>query len=216
MLGRIQLVSACSSRVVKFVIIIIAISAVTPIAASDATRQWNFDVFLDEKKIGFHKFFVEQLEDDYRVVSSAHFKFKLFFFIPITYRHNSTEFWRNGCLTSFESITGRGSKDTRVSGISIGNTFLVSRDGETDEIDNCVRSFAYWNPFFLTHEFLLNGETGKYLPVTLFKKNTQAGFTITIKPPSGELILNYNEDGKWIALEAQVKDVGTMKYILAE
>jgi hypothetical protein len=195
---------------------IIAISAMTSIAVSDAIRQWNFDVFLDEKKIGSHKFFVEQVEEDYRVASSANFKFKLFFFIPITYRHNSTEFWRNGCLTFLESVTVRRGKDTKVSGTRIGNTFLVSRDGETHEIGNCVRSFAYWNPFFLTHEFLLNGETGEYLPVTLAKKNTIEGLIITIKPPSGELILKYSEDGKWMALEAQVKDVGTMKYVLVE
>ena len=43
---------------------IIAISAMTSIAVSDAIRQWNFDVFLDEKKIGSHKFFVEQVEED--------------------------------------------------------------------------------------------------------------------------------------------------------
>ena len=195
---------------------IIAISAMTSSAVSDAVRQWNFDVFLDEKKIGSHKFFVEQVEEDYRVASSAHFKFKLFFFIPITYRHNSTELWRNGCLSSLDSVTVRRGKDTRVSGTSIGNIFLVSRDGETHKIGNCVRSFAYWNPFFLTHEFLLNGETGEYLPVTLAKKNTIEGLIITIKPPSGELILKYSEDGKWMALEAQVKDVGTMKYVLVE
>ena len=46
--------------------------------------------------------------------------------------------------------------------------------------------------------------------------NTIEGLIITIKPPSGELILKYSEDGKWMALEAQVKDVGTMKYVLVE
>ncbi len=183
---------------------------------ADATQQWNFDVFLDGKKIGFHQFFVEQLEDDYRVASSAYFKFKLFFFIPITYRHNATEVWRDGCLLSLESETRRRGNETKVTGTSIGNMFLVSHNGETHEIGNCVRSFAYWDPLLLTHEFLLNGETGKYLPVSLDKKNTQSGFKITIKPPSGELLLKYNEDGKWIALEAKVKDLGTMKYTLVE
>ena len=216
MLRRTQLVKARLRWAVKPAVLILTIPVMALNAASDAMRQWHFDVFLDEKKIGSHQFFVKQFEDDYRVVSSAYFKFKLFFFIPITYRHNATEVWRNGCLISLESNTRRRGKNTTISGTSIGNAFLVSRNGDTYEVGNCVRSFAYWNPLLLTHEFLLNGETGKYLPVSLDKKNTQSGFTIIIKPPSGELFLKYNEDGKWIALEAKVKDVGTMKYILVE
>ena len=216
MLEKTQLGKARFSAVVISAILILAIPIMALDAASDIKRQWNFDVFLDEEKIGSHQFLVEQLKDDYRVVSSAYFKFKLFFFIPITYRHNATEVWRNGCLISLESATRRRGKNTTVSGTSIGNAFLVSRNGDTYAVGNCVRSFAYWNPLLLTHEFLLNGETGKYLPVSLDKKNTQSGFTIIIKPPSGELFLKYNEDGKWIALEAKVKDVGTMKYILVE
>lgn len=195
------------------------------VASNDATREWNFRVLLDGNDIGYHRFELEE-RDDARVLSSkAEFDVRFLFFNAFRYRHDDVETWRDGCLRKLEAKTVTNDRTRVVSGATTDDGFIVSRDGGTEELPECVMTFAYWNPEFLKEPQLLNPQTGEYLDVDIERLTEQsvdvAGESVlaerySIKARDADIAIEvwYAQDDRWIGLESVVKGGRKIRYEL--
>ena len=200
--------------------IITAISFVAaPFAASagDAERSWDFSVLLDGSPIGFHRFELVQEGDTQRLSSEARFDVRFLFINAFRYRHENREQWHGECLQSIESSTRQNGKEFSVNGARVGNRFVVEANGERDAVDECVMTFAYWNPGFLARSRLLDPQSGQYLPVEVEELGQQKfnvkgeqvlASAYRIRASKLELTVWYSDKDEWLGLESIAKGQG--------
>jgi hypothetical protein len=199
------------------------------LAGADSARageaaRWDFDVYLNDKKIGTHVFEVVEHDGEHTVQSEATFKYRILFIPAYRYEHHNTERWEDGCLVEFAAQTNANGKQLEVSGELAGDGFRVRKDGMPVELPRCVMSFAYWDPEFLEQSRLLNPQTGEYVDVSVRK----AGYeTLQVRGESVparrfrltayevDLTLWYSHDDEWLALESVARGGYVIRYELS-
>lgn len=198
-------------------------------SADNPSRALEFDVYLDDSPIGFHRFQIETGERGRRVVTSeAKFDVKFLFFTAFRYRHDNSELWHDGCLVEIDAETNSNGKETTVIGERTDSGFAIRTDNGTDNgsdmLPACVMTFAYWNPDFLAQEKLLNPQTGEYLDVQVLKRAEEAvqvgGRNVTavpydIRARGMEITVWYSPDNEWLALESVAKGGRIIRYELS-
>ncbi|MGI9270854.1 MAG: DUF6134 family protein [Woeseiaceae bacterium] len=194
------------------------------IIAEPAMDAWNFNVYLDDKKVGTHVFEVVQTGAQKEVQSIADFKVKFLFISAYSYEHSNIERWSDDCLLTFNAKTSVNGKRTRVSGAAATAGFLVNK-GETEEVlPDCVMSFAYWNPSFLNQERLLNPQTGEFLDVVveslgndklMVRGQSVAAQRFKITARGIDLLVWYSANDEWLALESVAKGGRVVRYELS-
>ena len=184
---------------------------------------WQFDVFLNDTKIGFHRFEVVKKRGQQVVYSKARFDLEYLFFSAYQYEHDNFEIWKNNCLIKIESITNDNGEHFKVSGKQVNNHFLLSRTNETNPLPSCVKTFSYWNPDFLHATQLLNPQTGEYTAVTITRLPddivTMTGEKLSarkykITGEKLEIYLWYTDQEQWLALESVVDNNMRVRYQL--
>ena len=68
-------------------------------------KDWNFDVFMDDKLIGEHSFQLKEQDKFNQLTSNAQFKVTLLSIPVYKYKHLSQELWNKDCLHAVESST---------------------------------------------------------------------------------------------------------------
>jgi hypothetical protein len=203
----------------------LAILAATPAdaAAGPGARKLNFDVFLDDRAIGYQRFELSPIGDGTRIDTRAEFEVKLLLVTAFAYEHRNTETWRGDCLQTIESRTDSNGKRYSISGQARSSGFVVAtRDGER-RLDQCVASFAYWDKdVLLQQQRLLNSQTGEYLPVridALGRESVRIGNRdvpverYALKGPDLDITLAYSAGGhEWIALDSRLENGRTLRY----
>ncbi len=189
--------------------------------------DWNFKVLLNDKPIGFHNFSLTGDGERQTLTTEAKFDVKFLFINAFSYRHDSTETWSNGCLDSIDATTDNNGDYLTVRGQRYENALQVtSRVGE-QQLNQCVQSFAYWNPDVLDSSQLLNSQTGELEDVDVTMESLDAvdvnGETIDairyrLNAKAGAVTLWYTNDEsrRWLALEAPAKGGRTIRYIPTE
>jgi hypothetical protein len=187
--------------------------------------EWNFNVYLDDKKVGTHLFEVVDAADHREVQSTANFNVKFLFFSAYSYEHNNQERWADNCLLGFDANTTVNGEPTLVSGAAVETGFVVERDAEQQLLPGCVMTFAYWNPAFLQQKRLLNPQTGEFLDVEVKAMGTE-DLEVRGQPVSAEryqitargidLVVWYSaKDAQWLGLESVVKNGRIIRYELS-
>ena len=202
----------------------LSLLAVAPFAsATDATRNWRFDVLLDGKEIGYHEFQVRDDGSTQVLETEASFDVKFLFFNAFRYRHRNTETWSDGCLSRVDATTDSNGKLQTVNGRRADGSFAVRwTDGES-ALPVCVQSFAYWNPGILEATRLLNTQTDEYEDVTVSFVSTDEvvvddepvnALRYRLSAKGGDITLWYSNDDQplWLALEAPAKGGRTIRY----
>ena len=185
-------------------------------------QQWQFDVALDGKRIGFHTFELQQDGSKQVLTTEASFDVKVLFITAFRYRHENTEIWNDGCLTSIDASTDSNGEKFVVSGeISAGSFDLLSSEGSVN-LPSCVQTFAYWNPAILESQQLLNSQTGEYENVTVTLEGREqlpvAGKPVDtlryrLSAQAGDITLWYSStDNTWVGLEAPAKGGRKLRY----
>lgn len=185
-------------------------------------KRWKFNVLLDDKPIGVHTFAVEDTGTQLRLETTASFDVKFLFITAFRYRHQTTETWQNGCLSSIDAVTDSNGKEQTVRGSLVDTGFaLVETDGTTT-LPGCVQSFAYWNPAMLESKKLLNTQTGDYETVSVsydgpdqvsVAGNEVDALRYTLTTRGGDIKLWYSTDGlTWLSLQAPAKGGRTLTY----
>lgn len=135
-------------------------------ASPAASRSLHFDVFLDERPIGYQRFDLAPTDDGFTLETRARFELTLLRIRALDYHHENRERWRGGCLDSIESSTRQNGKDYRVTGRAAADGFLVEGQEGRQRLAPCVNTFAYWDKRrLLSQSKLLNAQTGEYLAV---------------------------------------------------
>lgn len=195
-----------------------------PLAATSAgSRQLSFDVFLDEKAIGFQRFSLTPAADGTRIETQAKFEVKLLRITAFSYDHRNTEVWRGGCLQSIDARTDSNGKKFSVNGRAQGGAFVVrTKDGERT-LDDCVTTFAYWDKsVLLRSQTLLNSQTGEHVPVRIAALGTGTKRIGTRDVP----VRRYSLKGKgvditlayavgsdeWVSLDSKLENGRTLRY----
>jgi RNase P/RNase MRP subunit p29 len=206
------------------VTILVALSSLTAADADSASRTLMFDVFLDGKKIGYHRFDIDGTRSNAAVRSEASFDVKLFFVTAFSYRHTATESWSNGCLDEIEARTDSNGKMLNVVGERTGNGFVIDTGEREAELPKCVMSFAYWNPGFLEQPRLLNPQTGEYVDVEVQDLGNDVlridgreipARSVRLTARKMDIRLWYSEESEWLALESVAKGGRIIRYELS-
>ncbi len=181
-----------------------------------------FGVYLDDKRIGTHRFNVERdpTSDAVRVTSQAEFTVKVLRIPVFRYQHSAVENWRAGCLESIDTETHVNGTRTSLAGRRNAAGFEVdvsSSDGEQRRaLPACIASYAYWDADTLRqHRELLNGQTGAYQPVEQVLVAESAVSLLELKGGDFQIAVSYdNGDGRWVALQTTTQGGRALHYRL--
>jgi hypothetical protein len=194
------------------------------LAEASANRTLLFDVFLDGKRIGYHRFEIAGQENNAAVRSEASFDVKFLFVTAFSYRHNATENWSGGCLDEIEARTDSNGKELSVVGERTGDAFVIDTGEREAKLPECVMTFAYWNPGFLEQPRLLNPQTGEYLEVEVEELGRDVlrldgrevpARTVRLTARQMDITLWYSENSEWLALESVAKGGRIIRYELS-
>jgi hypothetical protein len=154
-----------------------------------------FAVYLDDKRIGEHRFTLVERGVERELVSEARFRVSVLGIPAYRYTHQATERWRGDCL---QSLASRTDDD--------GTPYAVDWRSSS----GCTMSFAYWNPRILGERALLNAQTGELEPVRVESLGEGrwrlAGRKLVIE-------LRY-EGERWVALETAAGGGKRLRYRL--
>jgi len=186
-------------------------------------QEWNFRVFVDNKEVGTHEFRVERRGELQYLSSVANFQYKLMFVTLYDYKHQNREVWRDGCLDRIESSTDANGKAYSVLGEKQSDVFVVTGSKDQRVLNECVMSFAYWNPMFLNADKLLNTQNGDYMDVAVSDPVNEeiqlnginvAAQKYSLKAKKLDLELWYSTSGEWLGLQTQYENGRTLRYEL--
>ncbi len=194
-------------------------------ASTDRPEELRFRVMLDDQKIGYHRF---RIQDDgsARVIDiDADFDVRVLLVPVYSYRHVTTEVWREGCLKSIRAETDANGERYTVRGERRAEAFALSTgDGTRRVEDACLMTFAYWNRDFLAQRRLLNAQTGEVIDVevvplgqTLLALGTgkvpAEGYRVLAQADGVDIRVWYAlADGRWLALESVLESGRTLRY----
>lgn len=200
-------------------------AAVPQPGAGDAgLREWNFDVYLGDSKVGYHNFRLAQDGNRERLISEANFKVRFAFITLYQYEHRNMETWEDDCLQKIESSTNANGKRFEVRGSQAEGVFEIEATGRSEEVEGCVMSFAYWNPDFLEASALLNSQTGEILPVDVNELGEEVMTIrgrdiptrrVRVRAKDLDLDLWYSMNREWLGLRSTTRDGRIIRYVLS-
>ncbi|MGB5487695.1 MAG: DUF6134 family protein [Lysobacterales bacterium] len=186
-------------------------------------QEWKFRVYLDDKEIGYHDFFLQELDNQRKLQSEANFEYRLMFVKLFGYEHQNTETWTGDCLTGIESKTDANGKPFQVSGSLQGDRFVLSGTAGDAELPSCSMTFAYWNPIFLQQDRLINVQNGEVLAIQVsepelvqlkVRGEMQPAWRYELGAGEMKIELWYSENNEWLALETDARGGRRLRYEL--
>lgn len=190
-------------------------------ASENNAQQLKFKVFLDDDEIGFHNHTVSTIDGGEAVSIEASFDIEIFFINVFSYRHQADEVWQQGCLVSLNSTTTENSDREFVKSSLVEGALQVESVAHNTRLTNCVSSFAYWDVTRLQAEYLLNSQTGEYVPAELtalgessfnFSNVTSAATQYRLFAEDAFIDLWYDDNDVWMALQTKVNGGRVLTY----
>jgi hypothetical protein len=182
-----------------------------------------FEVRVDDRDVGAHRFRFEGDPADFRVHSAADFEVKISFVTVFSYEHRAEEHWVDGCLVSLDSKTD-GREDFEVHGERTGGGFSIEtlEGGQTLDLP-CPWGFAYWNPAMRERARLVNPQDGRLFeiesreldprPLSVGDRSVRArAWSLTGSGEKLDLTLYYDEQDHWIGLDSTVEGGRVLRY----
>ena len=192
----------------------------TGIQAAEALK---FEVYLDDRKIGYHSVVVKQQGSETLVNVNADFEVK-FLMIPVfSYQHQASERWVDGCIVELDTRTDKDGEKLFVTAEKQESGLLIKSSQTEKSLSECVKTFAYWDPDLLDSQHLLNTQNGDYEQTSLLLQGQSSlmfkdkaygqihkQLKITDKPA---IDLFYGADDSWQALQTEVAGGRILRYI---
>jgi hypothetical protein len=190
------------------------------VAHGSERREWNFTVYLDDAKIGQHRFRLQDRGAEAELHSEARFDVRMLFFSIYAYGHEAREHGQGDCLRELAADTDDNGTRHRIRGTPAANGFTVDDGERHSTLPGCVMTFAYWNPRMRDQSRLLNPQTGEYLDV---RTERVGGDKIAVRGQLTEatryvlrgeklaITLWYSPEDRWLALDS-VKDGRQLRY----
>lgn len=185
------------------------------------SSAWRFRVFLDDREIGYHHFFLDGSGDLRTLRSEASFEYRLLFVKLFHYEHENHEIWAGDCLHSIRSRTDANGRDYFVEGNREARGFRVENSEGSLALPDCVMSFAYWNPEFLEQSRLLNTQDGTFVDVEvtppvpeemIVRGEPVSAYRYSLDAGDFNVDLWYSPNDEWLALESEVQGGRKLRY----
>ena len=149
-------------RIVVIVLLALPFTVIRADADTPLVDEWQFDVSINDRFVGTHAFTVTRSGEVEEIDIEARFSYRLLFVKLLDYVHRNQEVWRAGCLERIESTSKMNGDRYFVRGErQDAGLAVVNQEGVTN-LDDCVQTFAYWNPEILKAQRLLNSQTGEH------------------------------------------------------
>jgi hypothetical protein len=204
---------------------ILSLLAVAMTANTAWSNEWNFDVYLDDSKMGQHSFVLNSAAE---LTSTANFKVKILFFNAYQYEHSAVETWQGDCLSSLSAHTVEDKVTTAVKAKLSAQTLRVEDGKSKQNLPACSMTFAYWNPKIVEQSKLLNPQNAEYLDTKFTKLGSEQievkGQKITAThyqlngslagKPKLNIELWYNAANEWVALQSTTPEGYKIRYKL--
>lgn len=192
-------------------------------AWSASSQIYDFKVFLGKDEIGRQRFDLSTEGERTQVRVDAQFTVKFLYITVYTYRHTNVETWDGTCLREIRAETDDNGELFFVNGIFRSGQLQVQTQAGNWIGEGCLKTFAYWNPEWITGDRLLNSQTGEHqlasvlavgeetIPVqgvptrTIHRRIVTDKFTID---------LWYTLNGRWVALHSTTKKGDILRYVL--
>jgi hypothetical protein len=188
---------------------------------ASATKTLKFQVFLDEKPIGTHRFSLQERDEGLLSESRAAFDVNFLFINAYRYRHQSRELWQDGCLKKLEATTDNNGERYSVRGTPAASGFLVEGETESQVQDPCAMTFAYWDKRILEQDRLINPQTGEVVDVAVTDEGldriTVDGREVDARryrltAEGLDIRLWYDDSQRWLGLESRIEDQYRLSY----
>ena len=191
-----------------------AVGAQSTGAAEPQRRVFDFDVHLDRRPVGTHRFSVAQTgSGTLSVESDAAFDVRVLGIPAYRYRHRASERWSNDCLTVMEASTDDNGRRLKVSGVQRDGSFQLDAPAPA-AFAGCISAYAYWNrDLLLRQRALLNPQTGKLDPLRVEPLGAETVELGAARRPAqryrlhagqGVIDVWYSSGGEWLRLESVV------------
>jgi hypothetical protein len=183
--------------------------------------EWRFQVYLDNKPIGWHAFRVEQDGPVTSVETEARFDVKILFITAYRYRHRNVEQYDGTGLLSIDAYTDANGKKSVIRG-ERGEAYFRLTGGVADKLPVDLKAFCYWTPSILEESRLLNSQTGEYEEVEIIERGESVisyrgesiparQFDIMVKGLPVSIWYSI-DDNRWLALESLTKKGRVLRY----
>ena len=174
-------------------------------------QVFDFDVNLDKRFIGTHRFTVRQINGTASIQSDASFDVRFLGLSAYRYRHRASEQWKDGCLQAIDATTDDNGRSLRVTGINREGRFQLEQPAVA-ALPPCLSAYAYWNrDLLLRQREVLNPQTGRLDTLraeslgheTLELENgTVAVERFRLHAGQNVIDLWYSLNGDWLRLES--------------
>jgi hypothetical protein len=188
--------------------------ALAPVPAPVVAAQqvFEFDVNLDKRPIGTHRFTVNrQADGTTSIQSAASFDVRFLGITAYRYRHQAAEQWKGECLATIDASTDDNGRNLRVTGLQRDGRFQLDMPAMA-ALPACLSAYAYWDrDLLLRQRTLLNPQTGKLDEMRVEPMGSE---TVQLKgqPVQAEryrlhaaqniIDLWYSQRGDWLQLES--------------
>jgi hypothetical protein len=192
-------------------------------AWSASSQAYDFKVFLGKDEIGHQRFDVSSEGERTRVRVDAQFAVKFLYITVYTYRHTNVETWEGICLREIHAETDDNGESFFVNGIFRNGQLQVQTQPGNWVGEGCIKTFAYWNPEWITGDRLLNSQTGEHQPASILTVGEE---TIPVQgvptrtthrrivTDKFTIDLWYTLNGRWVALHSTTKKGDILRYVL--
>ncbi len=222
------MISACSmTRGFRIVLTLLGLltclGGVSQEAWSASSQTYNFKVFLGKDEIGRQRFDVSTEGEQTEVRVDAQFTVKFLYITVYTYRHTNVETWERTCLREIHAKTNDNGESFFVNGIFQNGKLQVQTQAGTWIGEGCIKTFAYWNPEWITGERLLNSQTGEHQPASILTVGEETIPVQGVPTPTTHrrivtdkftIDLWYTLNGRWVALHSTTKKGDILRYVL--
>jgi len=182
-------------------------------AATSPSRVYEYQVLLDGKPIGIHRFTVATEGAERHVTSDANFAVRFLGFEAYRYRHHAQEHWNGDCLAALTSDTDDDGERSSVRILKSGDVNEIASGSGIASVSGCLMSYAYWNPALRSQTRLLNPQTGRVDNVTIQRAGSgrlirrgQEILAVDWRISGGEAPIDVwvSEQGEWVGLDSMV------------
>ena len=181
--------------------------------ATASVKVYDFQVLLDDRPIGVHRFTIATDGAEHHVTSDARFAVKVLGFEAYRYRHHAEEQWNGDCLATLASNTDDDGKPSSVKLRRSGDIDEVVTGSGTTSVSGCLMSYAYWDPALRSQTRLLNPQTGRVDAVKIERLGTglmnvhgERILAVDWRITGGEAPVDVwiSEGGDWVGLDSLV------------
>ena len=192
-------------------------------AWSASSQTYDFKVYLGKDEIGRQRFDVSTEGEQTEVRVDAQFTVKFLYITVYTYRHTNVETWERTCLRKIHAETDDNGESFFVNGIVRNGKLQVQTQAGNWIGEGCIKTFAYWNPEWITDERLLNSQTGEHQPASIIAVGEE---TIPVQgvptrtthrrivTDKFTIDLWYTLNGRWVSLHSTTKKGDILRYVL--